>query len=193
MTTLKPAMTDNEIRFLESYFGKCSHYFEFGCGGSTYNACKHSNIQTIESVESSQQWINKLSSNPLISSSKNKIQFHYIDINADNNKFGRPKDSSKKQNWALYSRQINKTPKKYDLVLIDGRFRVACALHTLDSIDPSGIVLIHDYTNRPYYYIVEKFYNRVAVVEKLCAFQKKPAYDQKLLKQLIAKYEHICD
>lgn len=191
--TLRPAMTNNEIKFLESYFNKCSHYFEFGCGGSTYIACKHSNIQSIESVESSQTWINKLLSDALISSSRNKVRFHYIDINADGNKLGRPKDASKKHNWTLYSRQINKTPKKYDLVLIDGRFRVACALHTLDSIDSSSIVLIHDYSNRPYYHCIENFYNKIGVVDTLCAFQKKPNYDQKLLKQLIAKYEHVCD
>ena len=46
---------------------------------------------------------------------------------------------------------------KPDLVLIDGRFRVACFLHSLLAAAPATPILFDDYTNRPHYHLVEEF------------------------------------
>ena len=48
-------------------------------------------------------------------------------------------------------------PVKPDLVLIDGRFRVACFLHSLLAADAGTPLLFDDYTNRPHYHLVEEF------------------------------------
>jgi len=47
---------------------------------------------------------------------------------------------------------------KPDLVLIDGRFRVACFLHSLLAAEPGTPILFDDYSNRPHYHLVEESY-----------------------------------
>ena len=49
----------------------------------------------------------------------------------------------------------NQTP---DLIFIDGRFRVACALYSIIMMRdyPKTKILIDDYLNRPEYKIIEK-------------------------------------
>ena len=49
------------------------------------------------------------------------------------------------------------SPVKPDLVLIDGRFRVACFLHSLLTAEAGTPILFDDYTNRPHYHLVEEF------------------------------------
>jgi len=46
---------------------------------------------------------------------------------------------------------------KPDLVLIDGRFRVACFLHSLLNAEPGTRIIFDDYNNRPHYHLVEEF------------------------------------
>jgi len=46
---------------------------------------------------------------------------------------------------------------KPDLVLIDGRFRVACFLHSLLTAEPGSRLIFDDYNNRPHYHLVEEF------------------------------------
>ena len=49
------------------------------------------------------------------------------------------------------------SPVKPDLVLIDGRFRVACFLHSRLAAEAGTPSLFDDYTNRPQYHLVEEF------------------------------------
>ena len=46
---------------------------------------------------------------------------------------------------------------KPDLVLIDGRFRVASFLHSLLTAEPGTRLIFDDYNNRPHYHLVEEF------------------------------------
>jgi len=46
---------------------------------------------------------------------------------------------------------------KPDLVVIDGRFRVACFLHSLLAAEAGTPILFDDYTNHPRYHLVEEF------------------------------------
>ena len=162
MPYLKPLMSGAELAFFNRYLADCKgHYFEFGAGGSTCYAALYRQIQPISSVESSHEWIGKVSDDPLIKDllTQSIIRFIHIDINGDVNNFGYPKDESKKESWPLYSRSIcesKTTPPK--LMLIDGRFRVACALHSLSIIDSETVVLVHDYRDRKHYHCLLQFY-----------------------------------
>ena len=46
---------------------------------------------------------------------------------------------------------------KPDLALIDGRFRVACFLHSMLAAEAGTPLLFDEYTNRPRYHLVEEF------------------------------------
>jgi hypothetical protein len=45
------------------------------------------------------------------------------------------------------------------MILIDGRYRVACCLKCFDVIDENCVVLFDDFLPRKQYYDVLKFYN----------------------------------
>lgn len=57
---MKPHLRNEDIPLFMKYLNKCTNYFEFGSGGSTYVASELDNIKNIYSVESDQNWINKL-------------------------------------------------------------------------------------------------------------------------------------
>ena len=52
-------LTNDKIMFYK-YIDKSNVYFEYGSGGSTYQASIRSNISKIYSVESDKTWFNKV-------------------------------------------------------------------------------------------------------------------------------------
>ena len=69
-----------------------------------------------------------------------------------------------------YYKSIDGNP---DLVLIDGRFRVACALYTWFAVDGAAIVLFDDFFDRPFYHVVLEYYNVLEKAGRLAVLQKK--------------------
>ena len=57
-----PELSANDIKMYYRYLDKATVYFEYGSGGSTYQANLRPNIQKIYTVESDKTWINQLNS-----------------------------------------------------------------------------------------------------------------------------------
>ena len=66
-------------------------------------------------------------------------------------------------------------PGSLDVVLVDGRARVACALTALPLLSAQGVVVIHDFTWRPYYNAVLEAFERVQTVGTLVVLRPRPA------------------
>jgi hypothetical protein len=90
--------------------------------------------------------------------------------------------------WASYSTKINKTSEQYDLILVDGRFRVACACAAYLNLKDTGFLLIHDYASRSHYHPIEQFYTKVEEIEDLCVFKKNKNCNTEDLKNMHNKY-----
>ena len=61
-----------------------------------------------------------------------------------------------------------------DFVLIDGRFRVRCALELIRrGIDAT--VFIHDFWTRPHYHVVLDFFDQVETIENTIGLRPKQA------------------
>ena len=70
------------------------------------------------------------------------------------------------------------TPIVADVVLVDGRFRVAVALKALWHIDAASVVLIHDWPpRRAAYSRVLAYYDVVDAVDDLVVLARKPDLD----------------
>ena len=69
--------------------------------------------------------------------------------------------------------QAYKSEYNADIILIDGRFRVACALDIFSKIRSDTIVLIHDY-ERKAYHVVENYYIKIQSWSRLASFVKNP-------------------
>ena len=155
----KPKMTIKEIKAF-SYFMKPENvYFEFGSGGST-NLASYYKVKTY-SVESDVNWHKKLKDN--------KINAKYITIDLKAKYFGYPGKGVNLGNIKQYI-QSYKNEYNADIILIDGRFRVACCLDIFNKIRNDTIILVHDYTNNKNYHILEKYYLKVDIWDTLAAF-----------------------
>ena len=132
---------------------KASIYGEYGCGHSTIWISNNTQIKII-SVDSSKIWIEKIKG---IVKEQQEIMFQWIDC-GELEEWGRPKTYEKRENFQNYINAIWQYPSfKPDLILIDGRFRVACLLASLLNSNPGTKIIFDDYFDRPHYHVVEEF------------------------------------
>ena len=158
----RPIMTKNEIIAL-SYFMKPENiYFEFGSGGST-NLASFYKVKTY-SVESDVKWHEKLKFKG--------ITANYITVDLKVNHLGYPGNNTNVDDWKKYI-QSYKREYNADIILIDGRFRVACALDIFRKIRKDTLVLLHDY-ERKKYHVLEQFYIKLQIWDSLVLFIKDP-------------------
>jgi pantothenate kinase-related protein Tda10 len=81
-----------------------------------------------------------------------------------------------------------------DVVLVDGRARVACAIKALWSIDDASVVLLHDYASRVYAYAtVMKYYDVIHQVDSMVVLARKPVLDWDGAKRDLAKFMTVVD
>lgn len=186
-------MTPSEIELLAFHLHHSTNYLEFGSGYSTYLACTCSSIETVVSVETWEQWIVKLRayySEIEQAESSGKLHFQLVNIGPVK-AWGYPEDQSYKHLWPEYSQAPSFDDRQYDLVLLDGRFRVACALKGILSLSEDCTLLMHDYPSRPEYGIVEDFWLQTECVDSLSAFRKKETIDKDRLRRLIHHFDDI--
>ncbi|OHT14810.1 hypothetical protein TRFO_14735 [Tritrichomonas foetus] len=183
ITFLEPAMEGVKDKPLfYRYLDKARRFFEFGSGGSTYQAAKRGIF--IYSVESDVKWHQKIQ-NDFGGNYKN-IVFLTVDLHSDGN-WGTPGPDTTINDWVKYSRAY-KREYHCDTFLIDGRFRVACALNIFTEIDDDTIVIIHDFFNRPKYHVILDFYDIVEKGTVTVVLRKKQGI-QPPSRELLDKYE----
>jgi hypothetical protein len=183
---------DKDRILFYKYLDLSKVYFEYGSGGSTYNASLKTNIKQIYSVESDISWHNKLKN--LIKNEK--VTFIYNEMDTLPNTWGKPGPNSTKEEWINYSDQIKKldinVSKEIDLILIDGRFRVACCLKCFDVITNDCAIAFDDFLNREEYHVVLDYYDIVEKTEdERMVILKKKVTINSVPKELIEKYENI--
>ena len=172
-------------KLIKSQIKKSNFIFEFGSGASTlyYYYLKKNFI----SIELDNEFIKTLSKK------KNflkKIKHINIGITGE---FSYPiicKISQVKKYIQSIDEYFNR-PNKIDLILIDGRFRVACCLNLLkhsEKIEKNVTkIILDDYLNRKHYNIIKKYFyikvcGRVAIL--------KPKTKFTLNEKVIKKYLH---
>lgn len=174
-----PSMTVNERIVLRRYLDQSTNYSEFGSGGSTLWADMTPSIQTIISVESDPDFRNN------IQSQCERAKVYWANIGAVKD-YGHPRDSSSRDLWPNYSSFHIGTP---DTVLIDGRFRVACALQVFMKY-PDATVLFHDYTGRPEYHVIEEFVDRILTMDTLVVVKRKTDVSVSRLTRMYEQYKY---
>jgi hypothetical protein len=166
-------MTIDEISCFRKLLSHTKTYIEFGCGGSTANAIEIG-VPKIYSIESDISWIDKLKENDYIENAIRFGQLTFIHANiGPTAEWGHPVGKSHLSQWPNYYLSIwNQLPTDPDLVFIDGRFRVCCALITFLLTPPECLVAIHDYSNRPQYHILEKYSVVLERIDKLIVLKR---------------------
>ncbi|MFZ1612483.1 MAG: hypothetical protein WAT52_15525 [Chitinophagales bacterium] len=187
------------ILFLK-WIEKSKFYLEFGSGGSSYLAAKLY-IEFI-SIDSDNYFIEalkeKLNKERLLNIDKHKFVFRPIGVTE---MWGYPILKMPNDKMKIKFRNYSNLPieliqeRTPDLILIDGRFRVACLLKMINYLkDRNGwIVLFDNYTDRIDYHIVEKYINIDCTEGKMIQVSTLKEYSQNEILNDILKYELVCD
>ena len=181
-------LTEKERVFFTLLLKKSKKYLEFGMGGSTLLAYVTPNIEKIISIDSDYNWIQSIKSFKNLKNDEGKrIILNYIDVGEVGN-WGFPKKKNSK--ISNYSKQIfKKYENDYDLVLIDGISRVACALQVILNCKSDIKILIHDFNYRPYYHILYKYLDIIYAIDAFALFSIKDDIDLNEIKQDYEKYK----
>jgi hypothetical protein len=162
-------------------------YLEYGCGGSTVYAANTAKIKNIISIESDPDWVKQI-----INISNSNLLLEHCDIGPVK-EWGFPKTKDHIENFWKYAitpwqvaRQHNLVP---DVVLIDGRFRVASFLYSLMCAKEGVTILFDDYYEpRPHYFVVEEFLPVKEQHGRMALFQVERNYSVEKLTAKLAEY-----
>jgi len=165
----------------------CHIYFEYGVGKSTSYVIKNTKAKIV-AVDTDKCWIESID----VSKRKNDIKLNWVNL-GDLENWGRPKTYSYRNNFIDYIGAVWQFNLKADLILIDGRFRVACFLNSLINAEEGSVIIFDDYTNRPYYHIVEEILPRFDECGRQAVFKVPKQFDINLAKNLLDKFTYVFD
>lgn len=187
-------LMEAEKETLIQYLRQSKNYLEFGAGGSSFLALLNSDT-TVYSVESDKDWVDYLRSWTFMRNkeTEGKINFFVADI-GQTKAWGYPADESRKNSYPDYSSNIfaRITDTDIDTVFVDGRFRVACVVASAIHY-PDAVILVHDYTKRRHYHIVESLFDVTDITDTLVALKLKKAQETKALQNLYDEYKYNPD
>jgi len=149
---LQPWMWPIEVDLLRRSTRDRRLILEYGSGGSTVDFLTRTQARVV-SVESDPEWVAKLREHPLVAESGSRVDLRHVDIGPVG-EHGTPVDPATSDRWPSYWHAGDDLDP--DLVFVDGRFRVACALRA--AICWGVPVVMHDF-NRPYYQGLLKHYD----------------------------------
>lgn len=162
----EPYMPSAEVTRFKDEIGRARYYVEFGSGGSTVYASRLG-VKTI-SVENDKFYARAVSQKLY-----GKTVTQVVANMGITREWGMP----------LFPRVCN--ARRYvmapwdtecfpDFILVDGRYRVACALESArraHACNASAILMFDDYSMRPYYHIVEEYLGSPQLVGRAAIFQ----------------------
>jgi hypothetical protein len=171
----RPTLTlppDEGAALIAAYQG-AGVILEYGTGGSTVVAADLARV--VFSVESSADWYAMMTEWFRQNPAKATVHLHHGDI-GKTRQWGFPADNKQVAKWSNYPISVwDRADFQHpDVVLIDGRFRVACLYTTLLRITRPVRVLWDDYAGRPAYHKVEAVLGAPQMVGRMAIFDLTP-------------------
>ena len=157
-------------------------YFEYGAGSSTYEA-KRMRIK-FTSIESDKK-IFELIKNQL---KTNNIKYYSL---GPTSTFSYPIFllNKKINNYVKSVNEHLSRDTKLKMILIDGRFRVACCLNLLNFkeiiIKKKIIILLDDFIKRPHYKVLNNFF-RIKLIGRMALLTPKKMINKEVFKKYIS-------
>jgi hypothetical protein len=187
-------MSDPEIALFDATVQRGGHYLEYGAGGSTLRVARLPQVVNIISVESDPAYVrHHLAGDALVQAAtqSGRLRFLLADIGPIG-EWGHPLDVSREYLWPNYALGPYRHGYRPDVILIDGRFRVACGLVAMLQA-PQVTMLIHDYTDRSHYHVLEPFLKIDARAETLVRCRRHPQFDEAAARNLLRTYLYCPD
>lgn len=176
---------------LTNMLERASCYLEYGAGGSSVLASRLG-VNHIYSVESDKVFLQAVRTAVKKTRSTSTFNTVLASIGSTTN-HGYPIDNSKIQHWHRYPflvwerlREANHIP---DFVLVDGRFRVACALACIMNLPSGATILLDDYGDRKDHYLaLTRHADLIEMADRMAVFITRDVIDKGLIAQDLAQY-----
>ena len=188
-----PLMSPDEFRLFARLTKDARAVIEYGSGGSTVYFLREK--KRIHSVDSNPEFHRMMLGIPFVSSRiGNGLTLDFVDV-GPTDMFGTPLSNERSSEWTRYVSQpwTRVQPgERVDLVLVDGRFRVACCLYSVRKILELGwsstVILIHDFSKRKEYHVILPFLQELDSAMTLSAFRVRESPDLAELDRLLEEY-----
>jgi hypothetical protein len=187
---MTPRMSGDERGLFKSILGCSARYLEFGSGGSTYVAASLAK-ESVISIDSSSEWLESVRQACESEAGFSRLTLAHVDI-GPTAEWGYPSDSSTRDRWPNYHRNIWARPESSDadVYLVDGRFRVACFVQILLHSRRDALVMIHDFDARGEYHVVREVAREIAVAGSLSVFQRRDDRNETHMREILAAHEY---
>jgi len=179
--------------FFEFGLTSCTQYLEYGAGASTLRATELG-VELV-CVESDARFLSSVERNCRLTNSASALhnRYLYADIGRTG-PWGKPvlptvKRPKTWRRYALAPWRLLGEGFRADFVLVDGRFRVACALAVVaHQPDTNWTMLVDDYVGRKHYDAIEQFAQIITFHGRMAQFQSKPNVDRSEVLGALDKY-----
>lgn len=154
----KPWLSFGAIEFIDKIVRPEMVVFEYGSGGSTLFWAQK--VKNVISIEHNKEWYSRMKEE-FEKQQIGNIEYTLIEAEADEGFSAKNKLDPKNylstdkefegKNFKSYVEAIDKKPYEfYDVIVVDGRARPSCILHSIDRIRVNGYLIV-DNTERDYY------------------------------------------
>ncbi len=175
-TIARPELTfpEGEADLVRAEYGRADVILEYGSGGSTVMAGdmvgKH-----VTSVESDKAWAKMMEGWFAANPPQSPVRMVHHDI-GPTREWGHPKTAQGWKRYPGYALRVwdHRKFRQPDVVLVDGRFRVGCALAVAYRTQKPVVVLFDDYVQRDQYHEVEEFLGQPEITGRLARFEITP-------------------
>ncbi|SHL73014.1 Glycosyl transferase family 2 [Paracoccus solventivorans] len=173
-TSFKLTLPEDAAAALRAACAGARVVLEYGSGGSTFLALE-AGVGFVASVESDAQWAADIGAALSARFADERFLVHHADI-GPTKAWGQPADRSGFRRYPLYATEIWDHPRfrHPDVVLIDGRFRVACFLTTMIRCTRPVTVLFDDYIDRESYHWIEELVPVDSMAGRMARFTVTP-------------------
>lgn len=165
-------------------------YGEYGMGQSTLAVARTASAR-IRAVDTALSWRDHVWAE-LDEGQRDRTRLVHVDLGEVGN-WGFPKSYAHKDRFPMYFDGPWADGFDPQLVLIDGRFRVACFLTSLLRAKPGTLLLFDDYTERAYYHVIEEFLRPQQQTERQAVFEVPAVVDTQAISTMLAQFCFVMD
>lgn len=185
-----PRMSQPELALFRDVLGRgFRRYGEFGLGGSTLEAVR-GDFTALVAVDSDERWVQAVRQHPEMLAARRSRRLSVLHARIGPvGAWGKPADPATVRTWPRYVgtawAEWSRRGEQPDLVFVDGRFRVACALSALLACPAAPpTLMVHDMTEgriRSGYAPMLRFCEIVEQAESLCLLRPHAGLDSMAL------------
>ncbi len=177
----------NDGLFLD-LIAKATAYAEYGCGTSTIWTANETSLK-IMSVDTSADWLHHVKSSI---NRTNDITAVHVDLGPLGD-WGRPVGYQHRSKFIDYVEGPWRADQSSDLVLIDGRFRMACFLTSLLRAKPGTTILFDDYIDRAHFQVAEEYVPSMQKNARQAAFIVPEQIDRSFIEAERDKFLYVME